>query len=73
MAFCVSRNESSDRLLGLDVIRSYKRLSYTIWHAIAEFIDNSTQSYFNNRDELDAAFEAAGTGLEVSVVYESRR
>ena len=36
-------------VLGLDVIRSYKRLSYTIWHAIAEFIDNSTQSYFNNR------------------------
>ena len=57
-------------VLGLDVIRSYKRLSYTIWHAIAEFIDNSTQSYFNNRDELDAAFEAAGTGLEVSVVYD---
>ena len=57
-------------VLGLDVIRSYKRLSYTIWHAIAEFIDNSTQSYFNNRDELDAAFEAAGTGLDVSVVYD---
>ena len=57
-------------VLGLDVIRSYKRLSYTIWHAIAEFIDNSTQSYFNNRDELGAAFEAAGIGLEVSVVYD---
>ncbi len=57
-------------VLGLDVIRSYKRLSYTIWHAIAEFIDNSTQSYFNNQDELDAAFENEGTGLEVSVVYD---
>ena len=57
-------------VLGLDVIRSYKRLSYTIWHAIAEFIDNSTQSYFNNRDELDASFKASGTGLEVSVVYD---
>ena len=57
-------------VLGLDVIRSYKRLSYTIWHALAEFIDNSTQSYFNNRDELDAAFEADGTRLEISVVYD---
>ena len=57
-------------VLGLDVIRSYKRLSYTIWHAIAEFVDNSTQSYFNNRDELDVNFDATGTGLEVSVVYD---
>ena len=57
-------------ILGLDVIRSYKRLSYTIWHAIAEFVDNSTQSYFNNRDELDASLDASETRLEVSVVYD---
>ena len=57
-------------ILGLDVIRSYKRLSYTVWHAMAEFIDNSTQSYFNNRSELDASFEASGTRLEVSLAYD---
>ena len=32
--------------LGLQVIQSYRRLSYTAWHAIAELVDNSTQSYF---------------------------
>lgn len=56
--------------LGLDVLRSYKRLPYTAWHALAEFVDNSTQSYFNNREALDAAYEAEGTALEVSLVYD---
>ena len=56
--------------LGLDVLRSYKRLPYTAWHALAEFVDNSTQSYFNNRDELDAAFAKEGSRLEVGIIYE---
>ena len=56
--------------LGLEVIRSYKRLSYTIWHALAEFVDNSTQSYFNNREELDAVFDREKSKLQVSIVYD---
>ena len=34
------------------VYGTYRRLSYTPWFAIAEFIDNSTQSYYNHRNEL---------------------
>jgi Histidine kinase-, DNA gyrase B-, and HSP90-like ATPase len=56
--------------LGLDVLRSYKRLPYKPWHALAEFVDNSTQAYFNNRDVLDKVYEAEGSTLEVSIVYE---
>jgi hypothetical protein len=56
--------------LGLDVLRSYKRLPYTAWHALAEFVDNSTQSYFDNRAALDKAFAEEGTFLEVSIIYE---
>ena len=56
--------------LGLSVIQSYKRLSYTAWHAIAELVDNATQSYFNNRDILDKAFSAANEGLVIGVVYQ---
>lgn len=57
--------------LGLDVIRSYKRLSYTPWHALAEFVDNSTQSYFNNRDILDDAFaKEPDGGLKVWITYD---
>src|SRR4051794_19135711 len=56
--------------LGLDIIRSYKRLAYTPWHAIAELVDNSTQAYFNNRAALDQDFAKTGGGLEISVVYD---
>jgi hypothetical protein len=56
--------------LGLETIESYKRLSYTPWHALAEFVDNSTQSYFNNREDLDAALLAAGEQLRVDIVYD---
>lgn len=41
--------------IGNNVIHSYKRLAYTPWHAIAEFVDNSTQSFFNNRVVLEEA------------------
>ena len=56
--------------LGLEVIHSYKRLSYTPWHAIAELVDNATQSYFNNRDTLDTIFESDSDRLTVGIVYE---
>lgn len=56
--------------LGMSIVDSYRRLSYTPWNAIAEFIDNSTQSYANNRERLDVAFEKAGTRLRVDVVLD---
>lgn len=34
------------------VYATYKRLTYSPWTAIAEFIDNSTQSYFDHSEEL---------------------
>lgn len=56
----------------MESILNYKRLQYDIWSALAEFIDNSTQSYFNNREALDAAFESDSDpddGLDVTIVY----
>ena len=55
--------------IGPEIIRSYKRLSYTIWHGLAEFIDNSIQSYRNNREELDEAYAATGRRLTVQITY----
>jgi len=54
-----------------DNIRNYKRLSYEWWYAIAELVDNSTQSYFNNRDSVDAALFESDDLFEVSVNYNS--
>lgn len=56
--------------LGLNTIQSYKRLSYTPWHALAEFVDNSTQSYFNNQATLDQAFGENREKLDVSIIYD---
>lgn len=58
-------------VLGPDVLRSYKRLPYTPWHALAEFVDNSTQNYFDNREALDAAFATEDrSNLEVRIIYD---
>ena len=57
--------------IGLDALNSYRRLAYTPWHAIAEFVDNATQSYFDNRRVLDQMYQTLGEGLEVSIVYDS--
>ena len=55
--------------LGLDAIRSYKRMAYEPYTALGEFVDNSTQSYFNHKEALDKAY-AAEDLLTVSIIYE---
>lgn len=58
-------------ILGPQVIISYKRLAYTHWYALAEFIDNSTQAYFNNKEELDAIFSRNSEALSIKIDYGS--
>ena len=56
--------------LGFEIIQSYKRLAYTAWHAIAEMVDNATQSYFDNQVALDAVLLSTGEQLTIGIVYE---
>ena len=35
------------------VLGVFSRLNYKPWYAIAEFVDNSTQSYYSNKKELN--------------------
>ena len=58
-------------VIGPEAINSYQRLSYTPWHAIAEFVDNSTQSYLDNRSVLDEQLSTEGQAFEVSIVYDA--
>ena len=58
-----------DVVIGPEIIRSYKRLSYTPWHALAEFIDNSTQSFFDNRTALTGDDPGGDPPLSVDIVY----
>ena len=41
---------------GHENFANYKRLAYKWWYALAEFVDNSTQSYADSRTELDVAY-----------------
>ncbi len=36
------------------ILNVFSRLNYKPWYAIAEFVDNSTQSYFSHKAELDS-------------------
>ncbi|MEY2480244.1 MAG: hypothetical protein QOI04_1171 [Verrucomicrobiota bacterium] len=53
--------------LGPEIISSYKRLAYQAWYALAEFVDNSTQSYFDNKKALDQAYAAKREKLTVEI------
>jgi len=53
--------------LGPEIISSYKRLAYQPWYALAEFVDNSTQAYFNNKTKLDRAYQETGEKLTVNI------
>jgi hypothetical protein len=52
-------------------ISSYKRLSYDAWYAFAEFVDNSTQAYFDNKKKLDAEYSKTGDKLRIAIHYDA--
>src|SRR3990167_5582250 len=54
-------------VLGPEIVSSYNRLAYKVWYALAEFVDNSTQAYFNNETKLDRIYGETGTKLTVAI------
>lgn len=56
----------------VSVYATYRRISYKPWYAIAEFVDNSTQNYYDHRTELAKHFgvQLGGQKLQVYVNYE---
>ena len=49
---------------------TYQHFPYKPWHAIAELVDNSTQSYFGARAELDETYEREGSWLSVRIDFD---
>lgn len=49
------------------VYGTYKRISYEPWTALAEFVDNSTQSFYDHKDELYNT--KYYHGLEIEIKY----
>jgi hypothetical protein len=52
-----------------DVYVTYRRLSYELWNAIAEYVDNSTQSFSTNRDAISIA-EGKEATLSIQIFYD---
>lgn len=53
------------------VYATYKRLSYQPWTAIAEFVDNSTQSFYDHKDELMSQKYAKGLNIAIKYVQDT--
>jgi len=60
----------AELLIGPQALTAYSRLSYTMWHALAEFIDNSTQSRKNYEGIIDDVLREEGSPLVVDIVYD---
>lgn len=56
--------------IGASAIDAYSRLSYKMWYALAEFVDNSTQSRLNYGNLIDDVLRSEGKVLEVSIVHD---
>lgn len=56
--------------VGPKAIDAYSRLSYTMWFALAEFVDNSTQSRLNYGNLIDEVLRAEGSPLTVSIIHD---
>lgn len=55
--------------VGARAIDAYSRMSYTMWFALAEFLDNSTQSRLNYGSFVDDILKTEGRPLTVSIVH----
>jgi hypothetical protein len=59
----------TDLTVGPRAIDHYSRLSYTMWYALAEFVDNSTQSRANYSGMIDLVLKDEGQPLTVDIVH----
>ncbi|UHH10169.1 ATP-binding protein [Luteimonas fraxinea] len=61
--------DEAELSVGPKAIDAYSRLSYTMWFALAEFVDNSTQSRLNYGTLVDELLKSEGQPLTVSIVH----
>lgn len=62
-------NDETELKIGPEAINHYSRLSYSMWYALAEFVDNSTQSRTNYGHLVDDVLKAEGRPLTVDIVH----
>src|ERR1041384_8133280 len=62
-------NDEAELSIGPSAITAYSRLSYTMWYALAEFIDNSTQSRLNYGAIIDDVLANESQPLVVEIEH----
>jgi len=66
----MTENFEAELSVGTQVINAYSRLPYTMWFALAEFVDNSTQSRLNYGKLIDDVLRKEGRPLTISIVHD---
>lgn len=66
----MSKDFETEMTIGLKTIDTYSRMPYTMWYALAEFVDNSTQSRMNYGNIIDDILHNEGRPLTVDVVHD---
>ena len=66
----MTQNLETELTVGPRAIDAYSRLSYTMWFALAEFVDNSTQSRLNYGNLVDDVLRDEGRPLTVSIIHD---
>src|SRR5271154_2514667 len=73
----MSENDIRKLIANFDIgpgsITAYSRLSYTMWYALAEFIDNTTQSRENYGHLIDDVLKSEGNPLRVEITYDPKK
>ncbi|MCL4698191.1 MAG: ATP-binding protein [Burkholderiaceae bacterium] len=65
----MTQEYEAELTVGPKAIDAYSRLSYSMWFALAEFVDNSTQSRLNYGDLVDDLLRSEGRPLTVDIVH----
>lgn len=65
----MSNDLEAELLIGPSAIDAYSRLSYSMWFALAEFVDNSTQSRLNYDGLVHDILKGEGVPLTVNIVH----
>jgi hypothetical protein len=66
-------NDFGTVTIGSGAIKNYARMPYTMWFALAEFIDNSTQSRLNYAGLVDEQLKSENTPLVVEIDYNAMK
>lgn len=61
--------DHAEMTIGPKALDAYSRLSYSMWFALAEFVDNSTQSRLNYDSIVDDVLKQEGSPLTVNIVH----